>query len=176
MIYIEYKLNENNAITLAFSLPSHPRCPISSSISRGNVQSSGWLFHKLDDNSTQCTYLVWPGVNSFPTWIVNMISTKQPMLIQAVREYFNTVEMSGYKFEQNNHHNSNSNSSTPTLITPSIYSNNTSVNNSVSGTNIRLSSSVMSSSPLSSSTHAHTSNSKKTSTPMYVGSMPNHMK
>ena len=78
-------------ITLAFSV-LHPAVPPQPGYERATVRASGWLLKPVNNGTaTHATYIVSPDVNGFPAWVVNIVSTKQPMLIRTLRDYLLTT-------------------------------------------------------------------------------------
>jgi len=65
-----------------------PSCPPRPPFTRATVRASGWLLKSMNGGlSTHATYIVSPDGNGFPSWVVNLLSTKQPMIVKNVREY-----------------------------------------------------------------------------------------
>eukprot|EP01115_Flamella_aegyptia_P014368 TRINITY_DN812_c0_g1_i1.p1 TRINITY_DN812_c0_g1~~TRINITY_DN812_c0_g1_i1.p1 ORF type:complete len:214 (+),score=65.86 TRINITY_DN812_c0_g1_i1:37-642(+) len=64
----------------------HDDCPEQKGFVRGEIKASGYHFKPTGDNSCKATYVVQIDPKGWiPTWLVNTVATKQPLILAKVK-------------------------------------------------------------------------------------------
>ncbi|KAJ7365464.1 Kinesin-like protein kif16b [Desmophyllum pertusum] len=90
--YVVKERVEGQKYVLASQSIEHPKCPLSPSIIRAQIVSSGWIVEPLRVNGQDCS-LVWYitkvhlGSSSLPWRLIDLLSKRQPLSIAFLRSY-----------------------------------------------------------------------------------------
>ncbi|KAL9954917.1 hypothetical protein ACROYT_G042503 [Oculina patagonica] len=90
--YVSKERVEGQKYVLASQSIEHPKCPLSPSIIRGQIVSSGWIVEPLRVNGQDWS-LVWYitkvhlGSSSLPWRLIDLLSKRQPLSIAYLRSY-----------------------------------------------------------------------------------------
>lgn len=90
--YVSKERTEGEKYVLASQSIEHPKCPLSPSIIRGQIMSSGWIVEPLRVDGKDCS-LVWYitkvhlGSSSLPWRLIDLLSKRQPLSIAFLRSY-----------------------------------------------------------------------------------------
>lgn len=90
--YVSKERIEGEKYVLASQSIEHPKCPLSPSIIRGQIISSGWIVEPIQVDGKDCS-LVWYitkvhlGSSSLPWRLIDLLSKRQPLSIAYLRSY-----------------------------------------------------------------------------------------
>ncbi|XP_022810488.1 kinesin-like protein KIF16B [Stylophora pistillata] len=90
--YLSKERVEGDKYVLASQSIEHPKCPLSPSIIRGQIMSSGWIVEPLGAEGQEIS-LVWYitkvhlGSSTLPWRLIDLLSKRQPLSIAFLRSY-----------------------------------------------------------------------------------------
>eukprot|EP01114_Cavostelium_apophysatum_P017241 TRINITY_DN5075_c0_g1_i1.p1 TRINITY_DN5075_c0_g1~~TRINITY_DN5075_c0_g1_i1.p1 ORF type:complete len:243 (-),score=56.78 TRINITY_DN5075_c0_g1_i1:25-753(-) len=102
---VSKKIDNNSFLVCAHSVECSD-CPPTDDYVRGEIKTSGHLLERIDENTLKHTFVLLLNLKgSIPSFIMNLISTRQPLTAAGIRDYIeqNCSEPAKHENSANRH-------------------------------------------------------------------------